>query len=110
MTPKTLTGIVLDEKVELSLHDLCHACSTSTEWVIELVEEGVLEPIGQQPIEQQPTHWRFSGPSLSRARAAVRMQQDLEINLAGVALALDLMEEIKVMRERLRRFERESGF
>jgi chaperone modulatory protein CbpM len=38
------------------------------------------------------------------------MQQDLEINLAGVALALDLMEEIEVMRERLRRFERESGF
>ena len=103
MTPKILTGIVLDEQVELSLRDLCHACSTSTEWVIELVEEGVLEPIGEQPIDQQPTRWRFSGPSLSRARAAVRMQQDLEINLAGVALALDLMEEIEVMRERLRR-------
>jgi chaperone modulatory protein CbpM len=103
MTPKTLTGILLDEKVELSVHDLCHACSTSTEWVIELVEEGVLEPIGEQPIAQPPTHWRFSGPSLSRARAAMRMQQDLEINLAGVALALDLMEEIDLMRERLRR-------
>ena len=100
MTSKTLIGILLDEQVELSLHDLCHACSTSTEWVVELVDEGVLEPIGHEQ-----AHWRFSGPSLLRARAAIRMQQDLQINLAGVALALDLMEEIEAMRERLRRFE-----
>lgn len=104
MTSKTLTGIVLDEQVELSLHDLCHACSTSTEWVIELVDEGVLEPIGHEQ-----AHWRFSGPNLLRARAAMRMQQDLQINLAGVALALDLMEEIEAMRERLHRFEVDSN-
>ena len=100
MTSKTLTGILLDEQVELSLHDLCRACSTSTEWVVELVDEGVLEPIGHER-----AHWRFSGPSLLRAHAAMRMQQDLQINLAGVALALDLMEEIEAIRERLRRFE-----
>ncbi len=104
MTSKTLTGILLDEQVELSLHDLCHACSTSTEWIVELVDEGVLEPIGHEQ-----AHWRFSGPSLLRARAAMRMQQDLQINLAGVALALDLMEEIETMRERLRRFETDSN-
>lgn len=100
MTSKTLTGMLLDEQVELSLQDLCHACSSSTEWVIELVDEGVLEPIGHEQ-----AHWRFTGPSLLRARAAMRMQQDLQINLAGIALALDLMEEIEAMRERLRRFE-----
>jgi chaperone modulatory protein CbpM len=103
MTLKTLTGILLDEQAELSLHELCHACSTSTEWVIELVDEGVLEPIGQDH-----SHWRFSGTSLLRARAAMRMHQDLQINLAGVALALDLMEEIEAMRERLRRFETDN--
>ena len=104
MTSKTLTGILLDEQAELSLHDLCHACSTSTEWVIELVDEGVLEPIGQDQ-----AHWQFSGPSLLRARAAIRMQRDLQINLAGVALALNLLEEVEVMRERLRRFEADSN-
>jgi chaperone modulatory protein CbpM len=104
MTSKTLTGILLDEQAELSLHDLCRACSTSTEWVIELVDEGVLEPIGHEQV-----HWRFSGPSLLRARAAMRMQRDLQINLAGVALALDLMEEIEAMRERLRRFELDNN-
>lgn len=98
MTSKTLTGILLDEQAELSLQDLCHACSTSTEWVVELVDEGVLDPIGHEQ-----AHWRFSGSNLLRARAAIRMQQDLHINLAGVALALELIEEIEAMRERLRR-------
>jgi chaperone modulatory protein CbpM len=100
MARKTITGVLLDERAELSLTDLSRACSTSTEWVIELVHEGVLEPVGQQQ-----THWRFSGTSLKRARAARRLQHDLNINLAGVALALDLIDEIETMRERLRRFE-----
>jgi len=100
MTQNTLTGILLNERVELSLIELSRACSSSTEPVIELVAEGVLEPAGQDQ-----TQWRFSGPSLLTARTALRLQQDLNINLAGVALALDLLEEIETLRERLCRFE-----
>ncbi|MDH3275916.1 MAG: chaperone modulator CbpM, partial [Gammaproteobacteria bacterium] len=62
-----LTGVVLDERTEFSLTDLSQACSTTTEWVIELVQEGVLEPAGRQP-----TQWRFSGTSLKRAHTAMR--------------------------------------
>jgi chaperone modulatory protein CbpM len=100
MTQNTLTGILLDERVELSLIELSWACSSSAESVVELVAEGVLEPTGQDQ-----TQWRFSGPSLLTARAALRLQHDLSINLAGVALALDLLEEIETLRERLCRFE-----
>lgn len=104
MTQKTLTGVLLDERTELSLSELSRACSTSTEWVIELVQEGVLEPVGRQPKQ-----WRFSGTSLKRAHTAMRLQADLKINLAGVALALDLMDEIETMRERLHRFEKDDS-
>ena len=100
MKRKTLTGILLDERSEWSLSELSQACSSSTEWVIELVDEGVLDPTGNEY-----AHWRFSGISLQRARAARRLQYDLDINLAGVALALDLMEEIASLRERLCQFE-----
>jgi chaperone modulatory protein CbpM len=103
MTQNTLTGILLDEQTEMSLNELSQACSNSAEWVVELVDEGVLKPIGQEQ-----TQWRFYGTNLLRARAAVRLQHDLNINLAGVALALDLMEEIEAMRERLRRFQIEN--
>jgi len=104
MKQKTLTGMILDERMEMSLSELSRACSTSTEWVIELVDEGVLEPAGQEQAE-----WRFSGTCLVRARTAWRLQHDLKINLAGVALALDLMDELEAMRERLRRFESIGG-
>ena len=100
MKQKILTGILLDERAELTLNELSRACSISSEWVIELVAEGVLDPIGQEQ-----AHWRFSGTSLQRARTAMRLQRDLNINLAGVALALDLMNEIETLRDRLCRFE-----
>lgn len=104
MKQKTLTGILLDERAELSLNELSRACSGSAQWVVELVEEGLLEPIGHEH-----AHWRFSGTSLLRARAAMRLQHDLNINVAGAALALDLMEEIATLRERLCRFEINDG-
>jgi chaperone modulatory protein CbpM len=100
MKQKTLTGILLDERAELSLKELSWACSSSADWVIELVDEGVLEPVGQEQRQ-----WRFSGTNLLKARAAMRLQNDLKINLAGVALALDLMEEIETLRTRLYRIE-----
>ncbi len=100
MGKKVLTGVIVEESAELSLTELSHACSTSTEWLIELVDEGVLEPAGRLQ-----TQWRFSGSSLKRARTARRLYEDLNINLSGIALALDLMEEIEAMRERLRRLE-----
>jgi chaperone modulatory protein CbpM len=100
MTEKILTGVLLDERVELSLSEICQACSGSSSWVIELVDEGVLEPSGMEQ-----SQWRFSGTSLARARVAKRLQEDLDINLAGIALALDLMEEIEALRTRLYRFE-----
>ena len=93
MKTELLTGIVLDEQVELSLSDLCRACSHHAEWIVQLVEEGILEPAGHNPAQ-----WRFSGTSLQKAHIAMRLQRDLEINLAGVALALDLMDEIESLR------------
>ena len=100
MTQNTFTGVLLDERAELSLVELSRACSGSTEWVIELVEQGVLEPVGSDQ-----AHWHFSGTCLLRARAAMRLKHDLDINLAGIALALDLIDEIEALRERLCRIE-----
>ena len=100
MNTKVLSGIVLDEETVLSLGDLCNACSRHAEWVVELVDEGILQPAGRN--QEQ---WRFSGSSLQRARTAMRLQQDLQINLAGVALALDLLDEIESLRALIYRLE-----
>jgi len=100
MQQKVLTGILLDEQTELSMNDLCQACSSSAEWIIELVEEGILEPSGHQQ-----THWRFTDNSLQRALTTIRLQRDLGINLAGIALTLELLDEIETLQARLCRFE-----
>ena len=93
-----LTGFILEEQTELTLGDLCRACAVESSSIMELVEEGVLTPAGEAPGQ-----WRFTGLHLHRARVAARLQRDLGVNLAGAALALELLEEMEVLRARLRR-------
>lgn len=93
-----LSGEVLEEEVELTLAELCHACHLPSERVRELVDEGIVEPRGQEP-----ARWRFQGISVRRIRCALRLEHDLGVNIAGAALAMDLMDELKQLRERLRR-------
>jgi chaperone modulatory protein CbpM len=89
-----LQGTLVDESTLISIDDLCRICAIERSHVVEFVEEGVLEVVTVDTSE-----WRFGGAALRRARTAMRLQRDLELNLVGVALALDLMDEI----ERLRR-------
>jgi chaperone modulatory protein CbpM len=59
MSKEILSGMVLDELSSLTLEELSRACSVRTEWIVELVEEGILEPRGRGA-----TAWRFTGSSL----------------------------------------------
>ena len=56
----------------------------------------------QAPREaREPHSWRFTGVHMRRVRIACHLQSDLGVNLAGVALALQLLDEIEELRERL---------
>lgn len=90
-----MRGIVLDEHVTFTLHEFCHACGVQTELVVEMVDEGVIEPAAMHQEE-----WRFHGHALVRARRALRLVRDLDINWPGAALALDLMDEIDRLHRR----------
>jgi chaperone modulatory protein CbpM len=108
--PAQLIGFILEEQTELSLQDLCRACEVQPELIIELVHEGVLAPAGHagnagDNAQAAPEHWHFSGVHLHRARVALRLQNDLGVNLAGAALALELLDELEQLRMRLYRLE-----
>jgi len=94
-----VSGIVLEDATVLTLRELCEACAVHAEFIIELVEEGVLDPAGMER-----SHWCFPAFSLYRVRTAIRLQRDLGLNLAGVALALELLDEVRELRARLERF------
>lgn len=85
-----------EPEIELTLVELCQACRAPEEEVRTWVLEGVLEPSGERPEE-----WRFAGSALRRAQTAFRLSRDLEVNLAGIALALNLLDEIAALKSRL---------
>lgn len=89
-----------EPRLELTLLDLCEACGLHAGRLIEMVEAGVLEPQGVAPAV-----WRFDAAALERARIAQRLQRDLGIDLAGAALTLDLLEEVRTLRRRVRLLE-----
>jgi chaperone modulatory protein CbpM len=91
-----LSGVIFDEYAKLSVDELSRLCAVDRTYIVELVEEGVLS------VEVDAAEWRFSGAALRRARTALRLQRDLEINLPGVALALELLEELEALRRELK--------
>lgn len=92
--------VVLDEE-EISLADLSRSCRVHAEWVMELVDEGVIEPRGVRESVAAP-QWRFSATTIVRVQKARRLQRDLGVNLPGVALALELLDRIDTLEKRLR--------
>lgn len=91
-----LDGIVIEERENISLLEFCEICKVDAEWVTALVYEGILEPA-----QTGSEHWFFSGASLRRALIINRLQQDLDINLAGAALVVELLEERNALLARI---------
>lgn len=94
--PEPLSGIIIDEHVTITLHDMCQHCGVSADVIIEMVEYGIVDPIGEAQEE-----WNFQAAALQRLQTALRLQHDLGVNLEGVGLIIDLLEEVRVLRERV---------
>ena len=92
---KTLVGRVIGENDVIKLADLCRCCMVETETVTMLVSEGILEPDGAD-VE----HWKFSIGSIRRVRTVTHLQRDLGVNLAGAALALELLDQIAELKRK----------
>jgi chaperone modulatory protein CbpM len=90
-----VNGIVLDERVTLTLREVCEVCGLEESLVVEMVGEGVA-----LPLDESADQWVFSGLAVARLRTARRLQRDLHVNLAGAALALELLEEIRALKAR----------
>lgn len=89
---------VVEEVVEFTLVELSQACNATPAQLAALVAEGVLAPAGQTGDD-----WRFAGTALRRARLALRLARDLELNPPALALVLDMRDEITSLRARLAR-------
>ena len=96
-TSTIATGVCLTQEHALELEAFAAACGTEAEFVRQLVDEGLLQPVVLQPV------WRFGGEELTRVRRIRRLQRDFEANLQSVAVMLDLIDEVERLQSQLQR-------
>ncbi len=81
------------EESPVTLEELCEICNISAEIVHELIAYEIVHPRLSSQQEML-----FELLDLQRAKTAIRLQHDLEVNLAGVAVVLDLLNELEELR------------
>lgn len=91
-----LTGVLIEETTTYSFVEVCHRYHIPKELLIEIIEQGLFSNQSSE-LEQIALDQK----SLQRLETAFRLHRDLDINLPGVVLALELLEEIDTMRHEL---------
>ncbi len=88
------------------LEQVCVVVELERTEVIQLVELGLVEPEGYAP-----DSWSFDEQMLALIQRARRLQRQLEVDWPGIALALQLLEQVeqlqsenRQLRQRLERF------
>jgi chaperone modulatory protein CbpM len=93
---KLITGVIIEKSESLTLEEFCHATHARKETIIKMIEYQLIEPQGESPEK-----WRFDSHSLKRGRIAASFYHDLEINMQGVALALELLDKIESLQHQI---------
>lgn len=89
-------GQVIDESTEITIVQLCRRCAVEAELVERLVAEGIIEPS-----RQEGDMLYFPQSCTKRTRIVLRLRSDLGVNMAGAALALQLLDRIEKLQSRL---------
>jgi chaperone modulatory protein CbpM len=76
----------------LSLTEVTTSFGVSKETIIEIIDEGI---ISVQKDEKQQL--QFDNVAVGRIRTVLQLNRDLGVNLAGAALALELLKKIEYL-------------
>lgn len=92
-----MTDIVF---LQIDLSELSRTVGAPAETIVEIVEQGIVEPKGSEP-----ENWQFDSYMISMTRKALRLHQDLKIEWSGIALAMNLLDELEQLREQNKRLQ-----
>jgi len=98
MIQKALAAIFIEGEQTLTLADLSRGCELPAERIFDMIDYGIIEPIKR---DAKGSRWIFSAECVPRLRTVQRLQRDLDVNLAGAALALELLDEVKSLRQQV---------
>jgi len=93
---------LLDADKRYSLTQLCDICHVSQTVVFKYMEYDVIDPGSGDELMFRQAH-------VDRLLKGIRLQRDLELNHAGVALALDLLDTIKQLKKEVGMLRVNSG-
>ncbi len=96
--------IIVIEQTELqqdvfTFRELCERADVHGEFVIKLVSYGIISPLQECAVQE----WSFDLNALVRLQKAQRLQRDLKMNLPGLAMALDLLDDVRSLRREVDR-------
>ena len=77
----------------LAASELAHACGAELDWVMQLVDVGIVEIEGGTG--RPPQEWRFQSAALQCALEARRLERDFGVGLDAAALIIDLEREVR---------------
>lgn len=86
-----ITSISRNES--LTLKQLSEHFHLSKEMIIALIENDIVHPLDRDN--------SFDLMEIKRIRRALRLERDLELNMQGVALVLELLDELELLRSRI---------
>jgi chaperone modulatory protein CbpM len=91
-------------QIRLRVTELCERVALPEDELKEIVAYGIIEPRDSHARE-----WEFEPEMAELAARAARLHRDLQIDWAGVALALDLLEELDALRRENHRLKMRLG-
>ncbi len=86
---------MVNENIIYTTYAIRHTHGLSQEAINEMVSWGIAEPSGNKPEK-----WLFTQKDCERIGCALRFRKELDINIPGAALALQLLEDIQDLRNK----------
>jgi chaperone modulatory protein CbpM len=94
--------VVESEGNTFTLREICERGDCHAEFVIKLVDYGIISPLEEA---QEARLWQFDVLALNRMHTALRLQRDLKLNLPGLAMSLELLDEVQELRREVARLD-----
>lgn len=104
ITQVILSDALNEETLTFTLAEFTEQYDVQEKMLFEMLEHSLIEP---QEINDEGLYIDLR--ALRRMQSAVRLQRDLEINLPGIALVLELVDRLEQAHERLGILERHLG-
>ena len=97
-----VSGVLIDEAA-LTIVELANACSVEYTWVVQHVDDGLLECSGgimSAAVSRVDTaEWRFASAALNRARRLANIERTFDANAEVAALVVDLLDEVATLKQ-----------